>query len=128
MGKFLPGENFANFTICSHWRNIYHANFLSCVNDYIEDMATFTASVKFYSIEYFCNTKVHISGVGEIFVKRKFSRIWYYFHLCENNAGLVSYVVQYDIAGIFACAKFRGVANQAYRRNFVVPNFTQVLW
>ena len=53
----------------------YHANFLSCVNDYIEDMATFTALVKIYSTKYFCSTKV--AGLGEIFVKRKFSRIWY---------------------------------------------------
>ena len=28
------------------------------VNDYTEDMATFTALVKIYSTEYFCNTKV----------------------------------------------------------------------
>ena len=44
--------------------------FLSCVNDYIEDMVTFTALVKIYSTEYFCNTRL-----GEIFVKEKFSRI-----------------------------------------------------
>ena len=42
------------------------ANFLSCVNDYIEDMATFTTLAKIYSTEYFCNTKV--SGLGETFV------------------------------------------------------------
>ena len=39
--------------------------FLSCVNDYIEDMVTFTALVKNYFIEHFCNTKV--AGLGEIF-------------------------------------------------------------
>ena len=44
-------------------------NFLSCVNNYIEDMATFTALAKIYSIEYFCNTNV--PGLGEIFVKQK---------------------------------------------------------
>ena len=54
--------------ICSYWRNFYCANFLFCVNDYIEDMATFTALVKIYSTEYFCNTKVHVAGLGEIFV------------------------------------------------------------
>ena len=53
----------------------YPVNFLSCVNDYIEDMVTFTALVKIYSIEYFCNTKV--AGVGEIFVQWKFCRIRY---------------------------------------------------
>ena len=41
---------------------------LSCGND----MATFTTLVKIYSIEYFCNTKV-----GEIFVQRKLSAVWY---------------------------------------------------
>ena len=44
----------------------YPLIFLSRVNDYIDDMATFTALAKIYSIEYFCNTKV--SGLSEIFV------------------------------------------------------------
>ena len=60
-------EIFANFAICSHWRNFYHTNFLSRVNDYIEDMVTFTALAKIYSTNYFCNTKD--SGIGKIFVK-----------------------------------------------------------
>jgi hypothetical protein len=30
MYKFLPGESFANFATCFHWRIFYHANFLSC--------------------------------------------------------------------------------------------------
>ena len=68
-------EIFANFTMCSYWRNFYRMNFLSCVNDYIEDMVTFTALAKIYSTEYFCNTKV--AGLGEIFVQRKFCRIRY---------------------------------------------------
>ena len=42
-------------------------DFLSCVNDCIEDMATLLHWRKFISPKYFCNTKV--SGVGEIFVK-----------------------------------------------------------
>ena len=29
-----------------------------CVNDYIEDMVTFTALAKIYSTEYFCITKL----------------------------------------------------------------------
>ena len=78
MRKFSPGETFANFAICSHWRNFYHANFLSYVNDYIEDMATFTALAKIYSTKYFCNTK--ISVLGEIFVKLKFSCIRYIYN------------------------------------------------
>ena len=45
-------EIFTNFAICSYWRNFYRANILSCVNDYIEDMATFTALAKIYSTEY----------------------------------------------------------------------------
>ena len=72
MLKFRQEKIFANFAICSLWQNFYHANFLSCVNDYIEYMATFTALAKNI---YFCNTNV--SGLGEIFVKRKFSPIWY---------------------------------------------------
>ena len=48
-------------------------NFLSLVNDYIEDMAMFTALVKIYSTKYICNTKV--PGLGEIFVQQKF---WLY--------------------------------------------------
>ena len=83
--NFHQEKIFANFAICSHWRNFYHANFMSRVNDYIEDMATFTALAKIYSTKYFCNTKVY--GVGEIFVKWKFSRIWYihtYIHKYTN--------------------------------------------
>ena len=38
-------------------------------------MDTFTALAKIYSTKYFCNAKV--SGLGEIFVKQKFSRIQY---------------------------------------------------
>ena len=48
-------------------------NFLSRVNNYIEDMATFTASVKIYSTEYFYNTKV--AGLGDFFVQRIFPAI-----------------------------------------------------
>ncbi len=49
--------------------------FLSCANDYIEDMTTFTALENIYSTEYFYNTKV--AGLGEIFVQLKFSAIYY---------------------------------------------------
>ena len=41
----------------SHWQNFLSMNFLSRVNDYIEDMATLTALAKTYSIEYFCNKR-----------------------------------------------------------------------
>ena len=60
-------EIFANFATCFCWRNFYYENFLSCINDYIEDMATFMALAKIYSTEYFCTTKV--AGIGEKFVK-----------------------------------------------------------
>ena len=53
------------------------ANFLSCVNDYIEDMATFTVLAKIYSTKYFCNTKV--SGLGKILSSENFhlySIVW----------------------------------------------------
>ena len=45
--------------------------FLSYVNDYIDDMATFTVLEKNYSTKYFCNEKV--AGPGEMFVQQKFS-------------------------------------------------------
>ncbi len=54
---------------------ILSTNFLSCVNDYIEDIATFTSLAKICSTEYFCNTKV--AGLGKIFVQQKFSAIQY---------------------------------------------------
>ena len=46
--NFCQEKIFTNFAICSHWWIFYHTNCLSCtcVNDYIEDMATFTALAK----------------------------------------------------------------------------------
>ena len=40
--------------------------FLSCVNDYIEDMATLTVFAKIYSTEYFFNMTT--PGLDEFFV------------------------------------------------------------
>ena len=54
---------FANFVTYSRWQNFIH-ELLSCANDHIEDMVTFTALLKIYSAEYFCNTKV--AGLGKI--------------------------------------------------------------
>ena len=67
--NFRQEKIFANFNICSHRRDFYHINFLSSVNDYIEDMATFTALEKIYSTKYFYNTKV--PGVSKIFCQAK---------------------------------------------------------
>ena len=61
-GNFRQEKIFVHFYIC-----FYHANFLSCVKEYIEYMATFTALAKIYSSKYFCSTKV--TGLGQIFVK-----------------------------------------------------------
>ena len=63
--NFRQEKIFANFTTCSFWGKFY-TNF-SHVSDCIEDMVTFTALVKIFSTEYFCNTKV--VGLGEIFVQ-----------------------------------------------------------
>ena len=52
---------------------IFIGQFLSCVNDYIENMMTFTTLAKIYSIEYFCSTKV--PGLGEILSSKNF---WLY--------------------------------------------------
>ena len=65
-GNFLPAENFRQLHHLLSLAKIVSMNFLSCVNDRIDDMATFTALAKIYSTEYFCNTKV--AGLGEIFV------------------------------------------------------------
>ena len=76
MWKFSPGENFCQFRHLLSLAKFLSHEFLSCVNDYIEDMATLIALVKIYFTEYFCNTK--LAGLGEIFVKQKFLRIWYF--------------------------------------------------
>ena len=55
MQKFLPGENLPSVLIGK------------IVNDYIEDMVTFTTLAEMYSTEYFCHTKV--AGLGKILVK-----------------------------------------------------------
>ena len=73
--NFHQEKIFANFTTCLHGQNFYPANFLSHIDDYTEDMATFTALAKIYSSEYFCNARV--AGIDEIFVQRKFSAIQY---------------------------------------------------
>ena len=42
----------------SCWQKFLFHKFLSCVNDYVEHMVTFTILVKFYSIKYFGNTNL----------------------------------------------------------------------
>ena len=64
--KYLPGEKFHQFLHLLAWVKL---NFLSHIDDYTKDMATFTALVKIYSGKYFCNARV--AGIGEIFVQRK---------------------------------------------------------
>ena len=56
--KFSSGGNFHQFRHLLLLAKILSTNFLFCVNDYIEDMVTFTALVKIYSTKYFCSTKV----------------------------------------------------------------------
>ena len=56
--KYRIAGNFWQFRHLLSLAKFLSVNFLSCVNDYIEDMAIFTALVKIYSTEYFCNTKV----------------------------------------------------------------------
>ena len=55
--KFLPGENFSSVLSPSLVGKNLSMTFLSCVKDYIEDMATSVALVKIYSTEYFCIQK-----------------------------------------------------------------------
>ena len=63
MQNFSPVENFHQFRYLPSL-----AKFLSCVNDYIEDVVTFTAMVKIYSTKYLI-----VARLGEIFVKYEFS-------------------------------------------------------
>ena len=56
--------------------NFYPTNFLSRIDDCTEYMATFTALVKIYSSEYFCDARV--AGIGESFVQQKFLAIRYF--------------------------------------------------
>ena len=55
--KFSPGENFRQFCYLVLLARFCSMNFLSCVNNYIEHMATFTVLAIIYSIEYFCIQK-----------------------------------------------------------------------
>ena len=64
---------------------------MSCVNDYIEDVVTFTALAKIYSTEYLCNTKV--ARVDEIFVQWEFCRIRYVM--------LINYGIQICVGATF---------------------------
>ena len=48
------GRNFHQFRHLLLLAKVLSTNFLSCVNGYMEDMATFTTLVKIYSIKYFC--------------------------------------------------------------------------
>ena len=90
--KYLSNEIFANFTTCLHGRNFYPANFLSRIDDYTEDMATFTTLAKIYSSEYFCNARV--ARIGEIFVQRKISAI-YGMYYCSLIPRLPDHFMQH---------------------------------
>ena len=79
--KFSPGEKFRQFRHLLLLAKFFIREFLSRVNDYIEDMATFTALVKIYSIKYFCNTKV--SGLGKILSSENF----HLYGICPCNSG-----------------------------------------
>ena len=44
---------FANFATSMHGQNFYPVNFLFHIDDYTEDMATFTTLAKIHSSEYY---------------------------------------------------------------------------
>ena len=56
-------RNICQEKIFATWPKFY--KFLSFIKDCIEDMATFTILVKFFSTKFFCSTKV--AGLGEIY-------------------------------------------------------------
>ena len=84
--KFSPGENFRQFRHLPAWVKVLSRDFLSHIDDYTEDMATFTALAKVYSSEYFNNARV--AGIGEIFVQRNILAIQYFFVLIMMWEGL----------------------------------------
>ena len=51
---------------------ILSTNLFSCVNDCIEDMATFTVLTKILSTNCSCNTEVHVAGLSKIFSHKIF--------------------------------------------------------
>ena len=77
--NFRQRKNFRQSCHLLLFVKFYQQNFLSSVNDYIEDMAIFTTLAKIYSTEYFFNTKV--AGLGEIFVQQKFSHTYRVLYL-----------------------------------------------
>ena len=90
--NFHQEKIFAKFATCSHWQklNFYHANFLSCVKERIEDnMVTLTTLVKYFSTN-FCNTKV--AGLGETFIQWNFSRIQYYNIIATAHLNKLQYL------------------------------------
>ena len=66
--NYRIAENFTNFVTCLHGQNFYLVNILYRIDDYTENMATFTTLAKIYS--YFCNARV--ARIGEIFVQQTF--------------------------------------------------------
>ena len=64
-------------------------------------MATFTALVKIYSIEYFCNTKV--PGLDEIFVQQKFPAIRYLILLSLSLSSLHVHACHWHIKVMHTC-------------------------
>ena len=73
IGEYLYQEKiFTFFTACSRGQKFYPMNLLSCVNDYIEPVATFTAWANIYSTKYFCNSKV-----AGMFVQQKILAVGY---------------------------------------------------
>ena len=80
---FTRRKNFRQFHHLLSLAKILSANYLSCVNDYIEDMATFIALVKICSTGYFCNTK--IAWLGEFFSSKNFHVHSTYYRLVIQN-------------------------------------------
>ena len=69
IGGNFARRNFSPISPSALGGEIFIHEFLSCIDDCIEDMA-FTALTKIYSIEYFCNTKA--AGLGKFLSSKKF--------------------------------------------------------
>ena len=80
MWKLLPGESYHQFRHLFLLAKFLLCKCLSCVNDYIEDIAPLA---EIYSTKYFCNTKV--AGLGEIFVQQKMSHTVSHVRVCTMH-------------------------------------------
>ena len=73
--EYSPGEISPILSSPLVGENLLIHDFFSCVNNYIEDVATFTVLVKINLVKYLYNSKV--TSIGEIFLLRNISTMYF---------------------------------------------------